>query len=202
MLKLAGVGLVVFGVIFAPICAHAQSGVRSDCPRPAVSSTVTEPNDLRSRNGELRVALSFHQSVDSKGSIRYCYLSEDGSQAPTLRVKPGDLVILTLQNDLPPHPRHSDSMAPSTANAMNHGAAISGACAGGGEMSVVATNLHFHGLSIPATCHQDDVLRTSVLPGDPPFEYRFRIPVDQPPGLYWYHPHLHGFSKVQVLGGA
>jgi FtsP/CotA-like multicopper oxidase with cupredoxin domain len=26
--------------------------------------------------------------------------------------------------------------------------------------------------------------------------------VDQPPGLYWYHPHLHGFSKAQVLGGA
>jgi FtsP/CotA-like multicopper oxidase with cupredoxin domain len=75
-------------------------------------------------------------------------------------------------------------------------------CAGGGEMSAVATNIHFHGLSIPAECHQDDVLRTSVLPGDPGFEYRFRIPATQPPGLYWYHPHMHGFSKVQVLGGA
>src|SRR5262249_27387436 len=36
----------------------------------------------------------------------------------------------------------------------------------------------------------------------PPFEYRFRIPANQPPGLYWYHPHLHGFTKTQVLGGA
>ncbi len=69
-------------------------------------------------------------------------------------------------------------------------------------MTATATNLHFHGLTIPAVCHQDDVLRTSIQPADTPFEYRFRIPPNQPPGLYWYHPHIHGFSKVQVLGGA
>ena len=46
------------------------------------------------------------------------------------------------------------------------------------------------------------MLKTSIQPGDPPFEYRFRIPADEPPGLYWYHPHIHGFSTPQVLGGA
>jgi FtsP/CotA-like multicopper oxidase with cupredoxin domain len=66
----------------------------------------------------------------------------------------------------------------------------------------VSTNLHFHGLTIPPVCHQDDVMKTSVQPGDAPFEYRFRIPADEPPGLYWYHPHIHGFSKQQLLGGA
>ena len=45
-------------------------------------------------------------------------------------------------------------------------------------------------------------MMTSVQPGDAPFEYRFRIPDDEPPGLYWYHPHIHGFSKQQLLGGA
>ncbi len=69
-------------------------------------------------------------------------------------------------------------------------------------MSPVSTNLHFHGLTIPPTCHEDDVMKTSVQPGDAPFEYRFRIPQDEQPGLYWYHPHIHGFSKDQVLGGA
>jgi FtsP/CotA-like multicopper oxidase with cupredoxin domain len=69
-------------------------------------------------------------------------------------------------------------------------------------MSIVSTNLHFHGLTIPPVCHQDDVLKTSVQPGDPPFEYRFRVPENEAPGLYWYHPHIHGFSKQQVLGGA
>jgi FtsP/CotA-like multicopper oxidase with cupredoxin domain len=41
-----------------------------------------------------------------------------------------------------------------------------------------------------------------IQPGEAAFEYRFRIPVDEPPGLYWYHPHIHGFSTRQVLGGA
>src|SRR6202046_1637829 len=69
-------------------------------------------------------------------------------------------------------------------------------------MTGTSTNLHFHGLTIPALFHQDDVINTSVQPGDAPFEYRFRIPENEPPGLYWYHPHIHGFSKAQVLGGA
>ena len=55
---------------------------------------------------------------------------------------------------------------------------------------------------MPSLCHQDEVLKTSVLPTDEPFEYRFRIPLNEPPGLYWYHPHVHGFSSKQVQGGA
>ncbi|MEX6913292.1 multicopper oxidase domain-containing protein, partial [Pseudomonas aeruginosa] len=55
---------------------------------------------------------------------------------------------------------------------------------------------------VPPVCHQDDVLKTSIQPDDAPFDYRLRIPDDAAPGLYWYHPHLHGFSKTQVLGGA
>lgn len=70
------------------------------------------------------------------------------------------------------------------------------------KFRIISTNLHFHGLTIPPICHQDDVLKTSLQPGDPSFEYRFRIPDDEPLGLYWYHPHIHGFSKQQGLGGA
>ncbi|MGB5153213.1 MAG: multicopper oxidase domain-containing protein, partial [Candidatus Sulfotelmatobacter sp.] len=70
-----------------------------------------------------------------------------------------------------------------------------------GFMSITSTNLHFHGLTVPAVCHQDDVLKTSIQPTDPPFQYRFYIPKNEPPGLYWYHPHIHGFSTPQVLGG-
>jgi FtsP/CotA-like multicopper oxidase with cupredoxin domain len=71
-----------------------------------------------------------------------------------------------------------------------------------GLMTATSTNLHFHGLTIPPVCHQDDVLNTSIQPAGAPFEYRCRIPENEPPGLYWRHPHIHGFSKVQVLGGA
>jgi len=78
---------------------------------------------------------------------------------------------------------------------------VSSPCASA-QMTSLSTNLHFHGTTIPPTCHQDDVLHTLIQPGDPPFEYRFRIPADEPPGLYWYHPHVHGFTNPQVLGGA
>jgi FtsP/CotA-like multicopper oxidase with cupredoxin domain len=69
-------------------------------------------------------------------------------------------------------------------------------------MTATSTNLHFHGLTLAPLCHQDEVIKTSIQPGDPPFEYRFRIPEDEPPGLNWYHPHIHGFSSRQVTGGA
>jgi FtsP/CotA-like multicopper oxidase with cupredoxin domain len=69
-------------------------------------------------------------------------------------------------------------------------------------MTSASANLHFHGLVIPPVCHQDDTLNTFVQPSDPAYEYRFTVPADQPPGLYWYHPHIHGFTKAQILGGA
>jgi FtsP/CotA-like multicopper oxidase with cupredoxin domain len=70
------------------------------------------------------------------------------------------------------------------------------------DMTPLSTNLHFHGLTVPPVCHQDDVLKTVVQAGDAPFEYRFQIPPEEAPGLYWYHPHVHGLTSAQVLGGA
>jgi len=32
--------------------------------------------------------------------------------------------------------------------------------------------------------------------------WRVQIPQNEPPGLYWYHPHPHGISEGQVQGGA
>ena len=69
-------------------------------------------------------------------------------------------------------------------------------------MTASSTNVHFHGLNIPPTCHQDDVIKTLVQPNDPPFQYSTRIPSNEPSGLYWYHPHPHGFTTTQVVGGA
>jgi FtsP/CotA-like multicopper oxidase with cupredoxin domain len=69
-------------------------------------------------------------------------------------------------------------------------------------MTLASTNLHFHGLAVPPVCHQDETIKTLIQPGDPPFEYRLQIPKNQPPGLYWYHPHVHGFTEEQLLGGA
>jgi FtsP/CotA-like multicopper oxidase with cupredoxin domain len=160
------------------------------CPRFQTGSMVSPPEDLRSRNGVLEVHLSMRNSLAANGEMRYCYLNADGSQAPTLRLHPGDLLILSLKNELslpsPSMSSHADARSPCE----------------GGVMTAAATNLHFHGLYLPPLCHQDETLGTLIQPSDSAFEYRVRIPISQPPGLYWYHPHPHGFSEAQVLGGA
>lgn len=180
-------------------CLWAQ-GTRADvCPRPAEGSIVPEPEDLRSQNGILTVNLTYHDEIEPDGSVRYCYIDDHGAESPTLRVKPGDLIILHLKNDLENPDAASAAMKHSQ---MATGSTTASDSCTSGLMTPVSTNLHFHGLTIPPTCHQDDVLKTSIQPGDPPFEYRFRIPEGEPPGLYWYHPHIHGFTKKQVLGGA
>src|SRR5208282_6945290 len=88
----------------APRCALAQASKGEVCPRPPAGSAVPEPEDLRSQNGVLRVELTFLNFRDPRGQARYCYLYKDGSQAPTLRLHPGDRLILTLKNDLKDSP--------------------------------------------------------------------------------------------------
>jgi len=152
---------------------------------------------LRSSNGQLKVDLTIYNYATADGATRYCYVDGTGKQSPNLRLRPGDLLILNLKNDL------TDTDRGTTKHVHGHGnMGESGDPCAGGVMTATSTNLHFHGLTVPPVCHQDDVLKTSVNPNDPPFEYRFRIPENQPPGLYWYHPHIHGFTKAPVLGGA
>jgi FtsP/CotA-like multicopper oxidase with cupredoxin domain len=63
------------------------------------------------------------------------------------------------------------------------------------------TNLHFHGMSVSPRARSDNVF-IHVLP-DHEFEYEVVVPPAsrQGPGLFWYHPHGHGFVTKQMLGG-
>jgi FtsP/CotA-like multicopper oxidase with cupredoxin domain len=175
---------------FAFLGAMAQT----PCPdRPGAGSTVTDPLELRSENGVLTVDLTMLNSVNQDGIVHYCYVYADGSEAPTLLVNPGDRLVFNLTNRLAP-----------TARAMTHlasGPASADGCAGG-MMTSASSNVHFHGLNIPPKCHQDETIKTLIQPNDPPFQYSFQIPENDPPGLYWYHPHPHQLTTTQVLGGA
>ncbi len=196
-------GFVCLVWFSAPGLARAQEAAAA-CPRPAPGSVVPEPAELRSREGVLRVDLTIRNVPGPKGGNRYCYLLPDGAQSPTLRVHPGDLLILRLKDALTDDtpPASAAPAPPVHAAHLPAAAAAAGDPCTSGAMTPTATNLHFHGLTVPPVCHQDEVVRTSIAPLDPPFEYRFRIPQGEPPGLYWYHPHIHGFSSVEVQGGA
>jgi FtsP/CotA-like multicopper oxidase with cupredoxin domain len=177
-------------IILALIPASVSAAL---CPRPLDGAIVVQPAELRSSGGALRTDFSFRSETDPLGLTRYCYVSGGAAESPTLRVHPGDEVILNLTNNLTPASRAEHHEMP--------GSLKESAC-GSGHATELSTNLHFHGLDIPPSCHQDDVIHTAVQPGDPAFQYRFKIPIDEPPGLYWYHPHPHGYSEQQVLGGA
>ncbi len=194
------IALTVLGLALSSVTLRSQERAQEICPRPQAGSVVTEPADLRSKDGVLDVSLIAENAKESDGRTRYCFTDRGGQESPNLRVTPGDLVIIHLKNAMTDvGPSKADISQAQSAFHMHM--KVDSSCSSG-VIDAVATNLHFHGLTIPPTCHQDDVLKTSVQPGDSPFEYRFRIPEDEPPGLYWYHPHIHGFSKEQVLGGA
>jgi FtsP/CotA-like multicopper oxidase with cupredoxin domain len=171
--------------------AYAQSADPADqvCARSAPGSALPTPPELFSENHVLEVTLKFVTVTDAQGLQRYCYQSGAGLQTPTLHVSPGDQLIIHLQNALPP------GAAPPPPAA----APAPGGCSAD-AMGASTTNLHFHGMNVPPVCHQDDVLGTLVQPAAT-FDYIVQIPADEPPGVYWYHPHPHGFSEAQVLGG-
>jgi FtsP/CotA-like multicopper oxidase with cupredoxin domain len=185
--------------LLAP-AARAQSSDPADqvCPRFPAGSTLQDPPSISSQNGVLEVTFRFQTVVDAKGLTRYCFVSDAG-ESPTLHVFPGDQLIIHLQNTLASSPAAPQQALPK----MRRAAALATAnndCAGG-AMGPEVTNLHFHGLNVPPTCHQDEVVNTLVQPSET-FDYSVQIPSDEPTGLYWYHPHPHGFSNLQALGGA
>lgn len=87
---------------------------------------------------------------------------------PTIRVNPGDKIVMDIQNNLPPGHGFKDDM-----------------------------NVHFHGLNTSPRRPADDVLTMLAMPGGT-LHYVVPIPATQEPGLYWYHPHVHGHTNYQV----
>jgi L-ascorbate oxidase len=100
--------------------------------------------------------------------------------APTIRVFPGETVRLTINNELDPE----------------------GDCDSGNHNSphcFNTTNMHAHGMWVSPAGNGDNVL-LSIRPKTS-FQYEYNIPADHPAGTYWYHPHRHGSTAVQVGSG-
>jgi len=181
--------VVALILICTPAAAPARSG--HPCPRFPVGSVVTPPVDLFSQNGVLSVNLSYETTVDQNGNTLYCYITADGAESPTLHVNPGDLLNVTLTNETP---------VPAASSATMQVSPDSSVC-GAASMDGSSTNMHFHGTNTSPICGQDEVIHTLINSGQS-FTYNVQFPADEPPGLYWYHAHVHGLSEAAVLGGA
>ena len=173
------------------------SAENAPCPRYAAGSTIIEPKDLFSRDGKLQVDLAYRTRVDEGGNTLYCFVTDDGAQSPTLHVHPGDRLVIHLKNEIPASSTPA-AMGPMPSMAVSQW--HKGDCASK-AMDASSVNIHYHGTNVPPTCHQDEVITTVVNSGDT-YDYDVHFPTDEPPGLYWYHPHIHGQSEAAVLGGA
>jgi FtsP/CotA-like multicopper oxidase with cupredoxin domain len=185
--------IAMLAMTLAAACAWAQG----PCPRFAEGSQIVEPEDLYSQNGALTVSFTYQTYTDSNNLVRYCFVNSDGSQSPTLHVKPGDTLTLTVTNDVPPSGNSMPAMQ-MTSSLTNSPATTT---CGDTTMTDSSVNVHFHGMNILPVCHQDEVIQTLINSGST-FVYTVQIPTLQPPGLFWYHPHVHGIADPSVLGGA
>src|SRR5690349_24750400 len=89
-------------LLLCPFAASAQSG--SPCPRPPPGSVVQAPPELFSQNGTLNVTFNYFTTMDSAGRTLFCFVTPNGFEGPTLHVKPGDTLNVTVTNLVPPPP--------------------------------------------------------------------------------------------------
>ena len=101
---------------------------------------------------------------------------------PTVNLLPGDTFRITLNNKLTADdPSCGDQDDPNIPHCFN------------------STNLHAHGLWVSPSGNSDNVF-IKINPGVS-FTYEYNIPANHPAGTFWYHPHLHGATALQVSSG-
>lgn len=164
-----------------------------DCAGQAarvIRDAFPEPELRASTDGVLRTTLRASWSAVTLNGGQYETMNFEGSvPGPTLSVCPGDTLEVSVQNDLGATPAAwlPSSMSGTTDGHPDHV----------GDQQLI--NLHTHGLHVSPVGNSDDVF-LSLAPGQTQ-DYTIAIPADNPPGMYWYHPHRHGYSEGQVYAG-
>src|SRR5271156_6617473 len=141
------------------------------------SSTITLSTVLLSDPPEPRSPVSL-KAINDPNTGKAAFSFNGREDPPVIRANPGEDIRLTYTNAMSTHSQEQ--------------------CVDGPCMNM--TNLHFHGLHVSPDAPQDDVITMMAMPGQL-LHYVVNIPLDQPPGLYWYHTHPHGESYQQDLDG-
>lgn len=134
--------------------------------------------------------LKLRQYIDPTSTENHTFIS------PTMSVKQGQTLKVNLTNNLISENKKDQQKY--LKNCPDHIA----------DMNVPhcfnSTNLHTHGLWVDPGKNANGTLSDNVFEAIKPGEksnYEFQIDQNHPAGTYWYHPHLHGSTSIQVLGG-
>jgi FtsP/CotA-like multicopper oxidase with cupredoxin domain len=200
---LPGIPMAAFTfALLAAGAALAQGGPESAPVKPPQFKNIQK---LESKKGELLFNLKLGFNNATIGEDRTRLRTYNGSLVgPTLVARPGDTLRVLLENGLPcpkgqvctckPDPCAGGKEAPA---AHMHSSVL-----GGPPPATIfnTTNLHTHGLHVSPKCNSDNVF-VDVEP-QCRFSFEFKIPESHPAGTFWYHPHVHGSTAIQVSSGA
>jgi FtsP/CotA-like multicopper oxidase with cupredoxin domain len=192
------------------------SPVPNACSRFTAGGVIHNPPALYSVDGVLNVRFSYQTTTDSVGRQLFCFMTPDGLENPTLHVNPGDTLNITVTNNTPfndraPGESDEDFKAPTCGDTTFEStivAPVTSPPPAAFGMTAGSMNIHYHGTNTSPACHEDNVTKTlinpSINPGHPAstFQYNVHFPTNEPPGLYWYHPHVHMLAEAAVYGGA
>ncbi|XP_078484901.1 multicopper oxidase mco-like [Ciona intestinalis] len=176
-MKYLGIASILIACLL-PAIVHGQCSNTSPCAFVG-GAAFTQPQQLESTAG----SLSFSLDVDVydytlEWLVIHRRLYNGSLSGPTWRVRRGDTVALTINNRLTLPHKTGPANQPKLPN---------------------TTNIHTHGLHIGSAEPQDNVF-VHISPGES-YTYTYTICPEQPAGTYWYHPHLHGSTMLQVHGG-
>lgn len=197
---------------FRKVLARCVPGIGSLCLFAVVASTVaaselTDP-PVAARPGGLDAEAPADGRLDVSVALKVAYregtlwnpktqrsdrvklrsylvdgIEPSGFIGPTLEVRPGDTLRVHLENALPADDPSCQTM-PDNINIPH---------------CFNSTNLHTHGLWVSPSGNSDNIFLT-LRPGVS-FQHEYAIPADHPAGTFWYHPHLHGSTALQVSSG-
>lgn len=185
-------------------CASVMPRKKNPEAAPMDPPPFRELQELSSQNGTLALdlKLGYTDAKIDRDKVRLRTYNGD-LVGPTLVAKPGDTLRVRLENTLPcPEGRVCTCKPDPCAGGEESPAAHAEHAASHVPSKSVfnTTNLHTHGLHVSPKCNSDNVF-VQVEPGCG-FSFEFKIPENHPAGTFWYHPHVHGSTAVQVSSGA
>lgn len=175
------IGAAVAGLTASAVLTRSHASAQTPVPPP---EEVRQPTVLSSSDGVFETTLTAKPAMVDMGVAKLVDTYTFNGLVPgeTWEVRPGDVMRIRLDNQLPPldaeHANHVDMTRPH---------------------QWTTTNLHTHGLHVSPSGDGDNVF-VSIPPGES-HDYEIEIPDDHTGGLFWYHPHRHGGVAQQVRGG-
>ncbi|MGK4008326.1 multicopper oxidase domain-containing protein [Sorangium sp. So ce1036] len=202
------------------------SSTEGDSPKSSSgpSSELFTPASIRSQDDLLDIELTITETEVTMGQYTfmtraYTGLKVNAGEAsfagaytgvipgPTIELRPGDKLKLKLINGLPDDGTAVDPAGCDANSGSGSGSGTHGGHGPGTQNNT--TNLHTHGLHVDPGPPGDDIF-LKIGPGES-YDFTFEIPRDlampdgtlanHPAGTYWYHPHFHGATAIQVAGG-